>query len=102
MDFMLNRIYDVEKSISVVDNFIKNIKEKNTDQELLEELEIDSVEKELNSISSNLRLLKMRIKNNKVVKKSSYYKLKQMKKQYDDLARYLSSKREEEFKDQNY
>lgn len=95
MDFMLNRISNMEKSLKQVESFVKELEDLDSDntEEIKNIFERYSVDKEINFIKSTLKMIKSRIQNDKIVEKSDYSKLKQMKKQYEDLANYLESTR---------
>ncbi len=96
MDFMVNRISNMEKSLEQVESFVKEVE--NLDSNNIEEVKDISarysIDKEINFIKSTLKMIKSRIQNDKIVEKSDYSKLKQMKKQYEDLANYLESTRD--------
>lgn len=92
MDFIINRIENVEYSLSDVKKYVEEVRELNTEADRLAEKY--SLEKKIKEINKSLETIKRRIKSDKIVEKSDYSKLKQMKSQYEDLADYLSKSRE--------
>jgi len=95
MDFMVNRIQNIEKSLSNLENFCGELKKRDniSAAELNQLLEAHCAEEEFEHIHKNLDLLKKRIQNDEIVEKSDYQKLKQMKDQYEDLAEFLSQQK---------
>jgi len=96
MDFLLNRISNMEKSLDQIESFVNEVEELDSSntEEIKDISARYSIDKEIYFIKSTLNMIKYRIQNDKIVEKSDYTKLKQMKKQYEDLASYLKSTRE--------
>lgn len=92
MDFIINRIENIEYSLAEIDKFVEDVKSLNSDAARLSEKYF--LESQIDEIKRSLNTIKKKIKNDKIVEKSDYSKLKQMKNQYQDLAEYLSQDRE--------
>ncbi len=92
MDFLINRIDKIEYSLAGIEEFVEEVK--SLDSDVVQLLDKYSLESKIKEIQQTLEAIKRRVKNDQVVEKSDYLKLRQMKNQYEDLAEYLSQNRE--------
>jgi DNA repair ATPase RecN len=92
MDFIINRIEKIEYSLADIEKFVEEVKSLDSDTSRLSEKY--SLESKIKEIEKTLSTIKRRLKGDQIVEKSDYLKLRQMKKQYEDLAEFLSKSRE--------